>query len=207
MRILVIGASGVMGGHVVHALYAHHKEFGEGEVEILEASRSSAKFPVDCHDDASVLRLFKKIGRVDAVVSTIGGAQWASAEVATLEHFKTTLDGKLLCQIRIALTARDYVIDGGSITLTSGIVGSFAFHGGSPSSIANKGLDAFVSNAAQELRRIRLNTVSATVLQESASSYATIFPGFAPIPGAHAASAYVRSVYGAESGQTIKVWS
>lgn len=207
MRILVIGASGVMGRNVVHALGAHHKKFGEGEVEILKASRSSTNFPVDCHDDASVLGLFKKIGRVDAVVSTIGGAQWASAEVATLEHFKTTLDGKLLCQIRIALTARDYVIDGGSITLTSGIVGNFAFHGGAPSSIANIGLDAFVSNAAQEIRRIRLNTVSATVLQESANSYATIFPGFAPIPGARAASAYVRSVYGTESGQTIKVWS
>ncbi len=196
-----------MGSNVVSGLAAHHAKFGSGEIEILEASTSSNRYPVNCTDDASVRELFEKVGCVDAVVSAIGGAEWASAEVATLDQFKATIDGKLLCQIRIALAARDRVVDGGSITLTSGIVGNFAFHGGSPSAVANIGLDAFVKNAAQELRRIRLNTVSATVLEESAGAYGTIFPGFDPISGADAANAYVRSVYGTESGQTIKAWS
>ncbi|MEV8181491.1 short chain dehydrogenase [Specibacter sp. NPDC078692] len=207
MRILVIGASGAMGTNVVKGLSTHHGKFGEGVIEILKASTTSTDYPMDCTDDSSVRELFEKVGCVDAVVSTIGGAQWASAEVVSLEQIKATLEGKLLCQLRIALAARDHVVDGGSITLTSGIVGNFAFHGGSPSSIANLGLDAFVRNAAQELRRIRLNAVSATVLEESADAYGTVFPGFLPISGERVASAYVRSVYGTETGQTIKVWS
>ena len=198
MRILVIGSSGVMGRNVVSGLAAHHAKFGTGEIEILEASTSSSRYPVDCREDASVSELFEKVGLVDAVVSTIGGAEWASVEGATVEQFKATLDGKLLCQLRIALAARGHVVDGGSITLTSG---------GSPSAIANVGLDAFVRNAAQELRSIRFNTVSATVLEDSADAYGTVFPGFKPISGERAASAYVRSVYGTETGQTIKVWS
>ena len=207
MRILVIGATGTVGQNVVRALSAHHEKVGQGQLEIISASRSSTEHPVDCRDDASVAALFDSIGTVDAVVSTIGGAKWASASDAGLETYASTVNGKLLCQVRITLAARGYVRPGGSVTLTSGIVGSFAFPGGSPSAIANLGLDAFVKNAAAELPHMRLNTVSATVLEESADAYAAVFPGFAAVPGAVAAAAFVRSVYGAETGQTIKAWS
>lgn len=61
-------------------------------------------------------------------------------------------------------------------------------------------------SAAAELPHMRLNTVSATVLEESADAYAAVFPGFASVPGAVAA-AFVRSVYGSETGQTIRAWS
>lgn len=207
MRILVIGATGTVGQNVVRALSAHHEKAGEGRLEIISASRSSAEYPVDCRDDASVKALFERVGTVDAVVSTIGGAKWASATEATLETYGSTVNGKLLCQVRITLAARGHVRSGGSVTLTSGIVGNFAFPGGSPSAIANIGLDAFVKSAASELPHMRLNTVSATVLEESADAYAAVFPGFAAVPGAVAAAAFVRSVYGSETGQTIKAWS
>lgn len=207
MRILVIGASGTVGQNVVRALSAHHGKVGQGQLEIISASRSSTEHPVDGRDDASVAALFDKVGTVDAVVSTIGGAKWASAADATLETYTATVTGKLLCQIRITLAARGHVRPGGSITLTSGIVGNFAFPGGSPSAIANIGLDAFVKSAAAELPHMRLNTVSATVLEESADAYAAVFPGFSAVPGAVAAAAFVRSVYGSETGQTIRAWS
>ena len=84
---------------------------------------------------------------------------------------------------------------------------SDVFHGGSPSAIVNIGLDAFVKSASAELPNLRLNTVSATVLEESADAYASVFPGFPPVPGAVAAAAFVRSVYGAETGQTIRAWT
>ena len=207
MRILVIGATGTVGQNVVRALSEHHEKVGEGRLEIISASRSSTEHPVDCGDDASVQALFDRVGTVDAVVSTIGGAKWASATDATLETYASTVNGKLLCQVRITLAARGHVRPGGSITLTSGIVGNYAFPGGSPSAIANIGLDAFVKSAAAELPHMRLNTVSATVLEESADAYAAVFPGFAAVPGAVAAAAFVRSVYGSETGQTIKAWS
>lgn len=207
MRILVIGATGTVGKNVVRALSTHHDKVGQGHLEIISASRSSTAHPVDCRDDASVAALFDKVGTVDAVVSTIGGAKWASATDASLETYASTVNGKLLCQVRITLAARGHVRPGGSITLTSGIVGNFAFPGGSPSAIANIGLDAFVKSAAAELPHMRLNTVSATVLEESADAYAAVFPGFSAVPGAVAAAAFVRSVYGSETGQTIRAWS
>lgn len=207
MRILVIGASGTVGQNVVRALAAHHDKVGQEQLQIISASRSSTDHPVDCRDDASVAALFDSVGTVDAVVSTIGGASWASAADASLDTYASTVNGKLLCQIRITLAARAHVRSGGSITLTSGIVGNFAFAGGSPSAIANIGLDAFVKSAAPELPYLRLNTVSATVLDESADTYAAVFPGFTAVPGAVAAAAYVRSVYGSETGQTIRAWS
>lgn len=206
MRILVIGATGTLGRNVVKALQDHHAKHGEGTLEILGASRTSPTYRVDCHDDASVRSLFDRVGSVDAVVSTIGGAKWASAAEAELETYQSTLAGKLLCQLRLALAARGHVRSGGSITLTSGIVGHHVFHGGSPSAIANLGLDAFVKSASAELPDLRLNTVSATVLEESADAYASVFPGFQPVPGAVAAAAFVRSVYGVETGQTLKAW-
>ncbi|MBW4096017.1 MAG: short chain dehydrogenase [Acidobacteria bacterium] len=206
MRILVVGATGTLGKNVVNALQTHHAQYGEGTLDILGASRLSSEYVVDCQDDLSVRSLFEKVGIVDAVVSTIGGAKWASASEADLGTYKTTLDGKLLCQLRIALAARNHVSLGGSITLTSGIVGNYVFHGGSPSAIVNIGLDAFVKSASAEFSNLRINTVSPTVLEESASAYASVFPGFQSVSGAVAGAAYVRSVYGAETGQIIKVW-
>jgi len=122
MRILVIGSTGTVGKNVVRALSTHHDKVGQGHLEIISASLSSTEHPGDFRDDASVAALFDKVGRVDAVVITIGGAKWASATDASLETYASTVNGKLLCQVRITLAARGRVRPGGSITLTSGIV-------------------------------------------------------------------------------------
>ena len=137
MRILVIGATGTVGKNVVRALSTHHDKVGQGHQEIISASLSSTEHPVDCRDDASVAGLFDKVGRLDPVVSIVGGAKWASATDAGLKTYASTVNGKLLCQVRITLAARGHVRPCGSLTLTSGVVGNFAFPGGSPSAIAN----------------------------------------------------------------------
>ena len=166
MRILVIGATGTIGSHVVEELRRHHDANGKGDLEIIEASRSSAPHSIDAGDDASVKALFESVDDVDAVVSTIGTAEWVS----------------------------------------SGIVGEFAFPGGSSSAVVNRGLDAFVKTASPELPDLRLNTVSATVLEESAAGYASAFPGAKAISGESVGKAFVRSVFGIETGQSIRVW-
>lgn len=206
MRILVIGATGTIGAHVVEELRNHHDAIGKGELEIIQASRSSTTHGIDAADDASVEALYESVGELDAVVSTIGTAEWVTADEATLQTYAATIDGKLLSQLRIALAARKHVRKGGSITLTSGIVGNFAFPGGSASAVVNQGLDAFVRAASPELPDVRLNTVSATVLEESAAGNAAAFPGATAVSGASVGKAFVRSVFGIETGQTICVW-
>ncbi len=206
MKILVIGANGTIGKHAVAELRKHHDAYGDGTLELIEAHRSSVDHPVDAHDDASVRALFEQVGTIDAVVSVIGTAAWDSAEDATLETYTATIEGKLVSQLRIALEARKHLLPNGSITLTSGIVGNFAFPGGSASSVVNQGIDAFVRTAAPELPGIRLNAVSATVVEESAAGYGTAFPGFPAISGETAGKAFVRSVFGVENAQTITAW-
>lgn len=206
MKILLIGASGTIGKHAVAELRKHHDAHGDGTLQLVEAHRSSMDHPVDATDDSSVSALFESVGQLDAVVSVIGTARWDSAADATLHTYTATIEGKLISQLRIALAARPYLRPGGSITLTSGIVGNFAFPGGSASSIANQGIDAFVRTATPELGDIRMNAVSATVIEESADGYATAFPGFPVISGEQAGKAFVRSVFGIESGQMITTW-
>lgn len=203
MKILVIGANGTIGKHAVTELRKHHDAYGDGTLELIEAHRSSDDHPVDAHDDASVRALFERVGDVDAVVSVIGIAEWDAAGDATLKTYTATIEGKLISQLRIALEARKHLRPNGSITLTSGIVGNFAFPGGSA---VNQGIDAFVRTAAPELPGIRLNAVSATVVEESAAGYGTAFPGFAAISGQTAGKAFVRSAFGVENAQTITAW-
>lgn len=206
MRILVIGASGTIGRHAVEQLQRHHDSYGEGSLEILAAGRTSSPHRVDANDDDSVRALFEDAGELDAVVSAIGTARWVPASESSLEDYAATIDGKLISQLRVALEARRHVRPGGSITLTSGIVGNFAFPGGSASAVVNQALDAYVRAASAELPRLRLNAVSATVVEEAAAGYGAAFPGFAPVSGAAVGRAFVRSVFGVETGQTITVW-
>lgn len=73
--------------------------------------------------------------------------------------------------------------------------------------MAGGAVRAFVQAAAIELPRgIRINDVSPNVLEESMDSYAPFFPGFEPVPAARAAKAYRKSVEGAQTGQTYKVY-
>lgn len=206
MKILVFGANGTIGTHAATELRRHHAAFCDGALEVIEAHRTSADFHVDANDDSSVKALFERVGEVDAVVSAIGNARWESADKATLDTYLSTIQGKLISQLRIALEARECLRPNGSITLTSGIVGNFAFPGGSASSVVNQALDAFVRTASPELPTLRINSVSATVIEESAAAYGATFPGFAPASGAAIGRAFVRSVFGVETGQTITAW-
>jgi nucleoside-diphosphate-sugar epimerase len=206
MKILVFGATGTIGTHAVAELRKHHAAYGHGELEMIQAHRSSTEQRVDALDDASVAALFERVGTVDAVVSAIGTARWDSAADATLQTYTATIEGKLVSQLRIALAARGHLSPHGSITLTSGIVGNFAFPGGSASAVVNQGIDAFVRTATPELPGIRMNAVSATVVEESAAGYGAAFPGFPAISGEAAGRAFVRSVFGVENAQTITAW-
>lgn len=114
---------------------------------------------------------------------------------------------KLLGQVNLALAARDHLRDGGSITLTTGVLSEQPIVAGSSASMVNGAVEAFVRAAAVELPRgLRINVVSPTVLTEAMPAYAPFFRGFEPVTAARAALAFSRSVEGAQTGQVYKVF-
>jgi len=109
--------------------------------------------------------------------------------------------------VNLALAAREHLVDGGSITLTSGILGEVPVAGGSSASMADAALEGFVRAAAAELPRgIRINVVSPSILVESLEAFGAMFRGFEPVPAARAALAYSRSVEGIQTGQVFRVY-
>ena len=117
------------------------------------------------------------------------------------------LQDKLLGQVRIALIGQSFLNDGGSITLTSGIIADEPIRQGANATTVNAAVEGFVRGAAIELPRgIRINVVSPTVVEESLKAYGPFFPGFEAASAERVAKAYRRSVEGAQTGRVYKVW-
>ena len=199
MKIVIIGASGTIGSAVASELAQRH--------EIIEVGSRSGAHQADMGDIAQVRALFARIGKVDAVVVTAGKLHFGPLAEFTPEQFQVGLGSKLMGQVNVALVAQQYLNDGGSITLTSGIVAEQPIRNGAAASMTNAAVEGFVRGAAIELARgIRINVVSPTVLEESLDAYGPFFPGFEPASASRVALAYRRSVEGAQTGQVYRVW-
>jgi len=197
-RVLLIGASGTLGRAVQKELAPRHTVVG--------ASRRG-KFKVDIADAASIRRLFEQIGQVDAIACAAGNVHFGPLAQMTPAQFDVGLRDKLMGQVNLALIGSEYVRDGGSITVITGILAEHPIRQGASASLVNGALEAFVRAAAIELPRgLRINAVSPNVFAESMPAYAPYFRGFEAIPVARAARAYSRSVEGAQTGQVYRVY-
>lgn len=203
LRVLLVGASGMLGRAVAAELGQRH--------ELVTAGRHSGELRLDLADPASIRAALAGAGEFDAVASAAGHVSFAP-----LAEFQAALLGdslhtlgitdKLLGQVNLALAAREHLRDGGSITLITGILAEQPIAQGSSASLVNGALEAFVRAAAVELPRgLRINAVSPTVFAEAMDAYGPYFRGFEPIPVARAALAYSRSVEGVQTGQVYRV--
>jgi NAD(P)-dependent dehydrogenase (short-subunit alcohol dehydrogenase family) len=199
MKIIVIGATGTVGKAVVEQLGLRH--------EIVAVGSSSGQYQADIGDIAQVRAVFERIGKADAVVVAAGQLAFAPLAEFTPEQFRVGLDSKLMGQVNVAQVAQDFLNDGGSITLTSGIVADQPIRNGASATMVNAAVEGYARAAAIELPRgLRINAVSPTLLTESLDSYGPFFRGFETAPASRVALAYSRSVEGAQTGQVYKVW-
>jgi NAD(P)-dependent dehydrogenase (short-subunit alcohol dehydrogenase family) len=171
MKIVVIGATGVIGSEVAKALSLKH-------YDVIGASRHS-EVNVTLDDPASVQAFFKKFGKIDAVVSCAGNAAFKPFADLTDADYELGIRSKLMGQVSVARYAQQYLSDGGSITLTTGILAMYPMVGSASISMVNAGLEAFVRAAALELPRgLRINAVTPPWIKETMVMY-----GMDPTPG------------------------
>jgi NAD(P)-dependent dehydrogenase (short-subunit alcohol dehydrogenase family) len=195
MRILVIGATGTIGRAVVAAL-------SEGN-EVISASLRKTTVKVDIADPASIQRMYRSLGRLDAVVCAAGQAKFAPLAQLSDADFRFCLDNKLMGQVNVVRVGFEQVEDGGSFTLTTGILSQTPVPGSAAISLVNAGLEGFVRAAALEApRNIRVNAVSPPwVIETLQALKMDVSHG---LPAAVVARAYVRSVTGTDTGLTLQ---
>lgn len=195
MRILIVGATGTIGSEVAKALGQEH--------EIVAASHHSSDLTVDIADPDSIRALYDRVGRVDAVVSTAGQARFKPLTELGDEDFDFSLRNKLMGQVNLVRLGWDHVRDGGSFTLTSGVLSRAPMTGSGAVSLVNAGLEGFMRAAAFEAPRgIRVNVVSPPWVDETLAAYG--MKGVPGLPAAEVAKTYIRSVTGDETGAVLE---
>ncbi|APA88307.1 short chain dehydrogenase [Paraburkholderia sprentiae WSM5005] len=194
MRILVVGATGLLGSHIVRLLATEH--------DVVGASRKGSQLHVDLSDKRSIEAMYAQAGSFDAIVCAAGSAKFAPLAALRDEDFSFSLANKLMGQVNLVRCGTGHVSQGGSFTLTSGVLAQQPMEGSAAVSIVNAGVEAFVRSAALELRgKARVNVVSPGWVAETLESM-----GRDPsqgVPAEIVAQAYKRTLGGSASGEVI----
>ena len=198
MKIIVVGAEGDIGKTVRAELGARH--------DLIRVGRNRGDVRVDIADRTSIRAMYQAVGQVDAVVSATGSVHFGPLVGLTEDQMMIGLTNKVMGQINLVLEGIDYLSDGGSFTLTSGVLDRDPIRMGVGAATANAALGGFVKGAAIERPRgLRINVVSPGLLQVSVPRYGAWFAGHEPVPSDRVGRAYAKSVEGAGTGQVIIV--
>ncbi|SEO53345.1 short chain dehydrogenase [Amycolatopsis saalfeldensis] len=191
MKIIVLGASGLVGRAVTAALAPRH--------ELVPVSRRSDP-KADLTDPASLDELFENT-TADAVVCCAANVPLRPLADLTEDQVLQDLHGKLLGQVALTRRAAARLADGGSITLTGGTF-TEPFPGSSLGALVNAGLAGFVRSAATDLPRgLRINAVSPGWISETLEAMGE--DGSRGTPVARVAAAYTELVEGTAQGTTV----
>ena len=198
MKIVIVGAAGVVGKTAVETLSGRH--------EIVSVGRTSGDVQMDIEDIDSIRAMYRKVGRVDAVVSAVGHVHFGPVHEMTSGQFMEGILGKVLPQVNLVLEGFEYVNDHGSFTVTSGVLNRDPIPGGSCAAAANGALDGFVRGAAVDMPRgIRINAVSPEVLEACRAQYDGFFRGHVHVSNEAVGLAFSKAVEGCLSGQVLIV--
>lgn len=199
MKILLIGASGTIGSKVSVELEKRH--------EVVKAGRNSGDINIDISDISTIKKAFGELKDLDACICCAGDVAWAELSELSEEDFYVGIKSKLMGQINLVRIGQKFLKDNGSFTLTTGILAEDPVKTSAVASMVNGGIHSFVLAAAQELQRgLRINAVSAGVVEDAYEKYASFFPGHTPVSMSKVGSAYCKSVEGIINGQIIRVY-
>ncbi len=192
MRVVVIGATGIVGSAVADALVNRGHE-------VLRASRRGA-IPTNIEDAASISAMYEVVGQVDAVVCCAGTGAYKPLTDLTDEDIKTTLKNKVMGSMNVVRLGVSHVRDGGVFVLTAGAAAQRPTPQTALLAAACGALESFARAATLDLPRdLRVTTISPPFIKETAEKMG--FPG--GLPAAKNAEAYVAVVEGREKAPVI----
>ncbi len=141
----------------------------------LFGSYTTTDYSVDIQDPKSIEALFDKIGSFDGLVSTTGKIFFKEIDQIGQSDWDLNLSKKLLGQISLVQIGAKYILEGGSFTITSGILNIEPIAKGTIAPTVNAGLDAFVKSASLEYKNFRVNIFIPTVVTQALEKYGPFF--------------------------------
>ncbi len=193
MKVLVIGGTGTIGKAVVELLQKDH--------DIVTVGYRDGEYHVDIASKESIQTVFDKVGKVDAVISTTGLANFGKFNELTDEDYALGLNNKLMGQVNLVRIGQHFLKQGGSITLTIGILAKEPIPGSTVVSLANGGLEGFIRAASLELQGIRINAVSPPFVKETMEMMG--MDSSAGMPAAQVAKTYKAVLEGEFNGEIL----
>lgn len=150
-QYLIVGGTSGIGAELANQLRDENSE-------VHIASRQTG---LDISDEQSVYHYFERLGPIDHVIVTAGSSAPSGRvlDVDTLEA-KGAFEAKFWGSIAVAKHAARYLKQGGSITLTSGMLARKVVANTYVKTAINAALEAVVKVLAKELAPIRVNVVS-----------------------------------------------
>lgn len=193
MKIVVVGATGTIGRHVVEAL--------KNDNQIISVGHQDGDYQIDMTNTKSIQNFFETIGSFDALIVTAGIAYFGPFDEMTEADFRLGIDSKLMGQINLVLIGKNYINPKGSFTLTSGTLSEDPVRFATAISTVNGAINSFVKASSVELENgVRINAVSPGVAEDS-PSFHPFFPGKEPVSMKRLSMAYIKSTLGARTGQ------
>jgi len=198
MRIILVGSNGTIGSHVAAELEKRH--------EVIRASANKGPLKVNITSASSIRSMYKFVGKFDAVICTAGTAYFGPFHSMKEKDFYTGIKSKLMGQVNLVMLGKNKINEGGSFTLTTGILYRDPVREGTALSMVNNAVHGFVLAASIELKKnVRINAVSPGLVEDSAGQLSHYFPGHIPVPMWKVVQSYVKSVEGFGTGQVIEV--
>lgn len=194
MRIVLVGATGTIGSAAREALLARHEVVGVGH------SRGERR--VDITSTESIRHLMDDVAPFDALISTAGPVRMGRLGELQEEDFRRVLQDKVMANVNLVRAALAAIREGGSITLTSGILAREPWPGTAAAAMANGAIDSFVRAASLDMpRAVRINAVSPVMVTETARRHGLDTGG--SMSAAATARAYVAAVEGRHNGEVL----
>ena len=198
MKILIVGGNGTIGKTVTERLSQDH--------EVMIAGRSSGDVNVDIASSSSIEKMFKQVGPLDAIVNIAGDAKWDKFENLSEDDFYIGIKSKMMGQVNLVRLGIPFLNEGGSVTLTTGILADEPVDMTTSAAMVNGAIQSFTKAVALEMKNgIRVNVVSADLVEDAYEKYKDYFPGNTPVPMRKVVDGYIKCLFGRINGEVVRI--